>query len=306
MWQGYPFWADSAAPTTPTIYDPILMTAITTLTFRGTSRKQRLMGISVAAGTPTLNNSVRVRVGNSLPDYRRISIPAVAMDHNNPISHQDFMTNYFDLGGLEVLEGETIELSCQGLDGAAGTGAFAGVLWVDDMEPESPPIPQGNIICLRHGLDGTAADAGATLTNISAGLDTKDLENNRLYTPFMTISYCEDQLVEAIFFKAGKDVMTVPQCGRMIYPRAPIQFTGLEYNSGAIAMWGQCAAAAGIHVYMYCIESAISGGPQPVNAPTVQQVTSQPISGAVSVQPLLGGGGSLRPSLGGGLFQRRQ
>ena len=306
MFLGYPFWSDAAAPTVPTIYDPILGTAITTLTFRGTSRKQKLMGISIAAGTPTLCNSIRLRLGNSLPDYRRITVPAVAHDHNNPIGVQDLLTNYFDLGGLEVLEGEAIELSAQGLDGAAGTGAFSGVLWVDDLEPASPPIPNGNIICLRHGANAAGADANTTLTDITAGMDSKNLENNRLYTPYMVIVHCEDQLVEAILLKVGKDVMVMPPAGRMVYPRAPIQFTGLEYNSGAIAMFGQCSAAAGIHVYMYCIESAIPNGPQPVNAPALQQVQSTNIPGVISVSQIIQGSGVLRPGTTGGILSVRR
>jgi hypothetical protein len=309
MLTGYPFWADALAPTAATIYDPILMTAVTTLTFRGQSRKQKLMGISVSGGTRTLANSVRVLVGNSLPQYRLITVPLSGFQHDLGGDAQIIDTNYFDLGGLEVLEGETITISGQGKEGAAGTGTLAGVLWIEDLEPGPIKIPTGNIICLVHGALAGAGDAGATLTNLSATLDTRDLENNRLYTPFMVMVDPEDDDVEALLFRAGKDVMTIPPAGRMVYPNAPIQFTGLEYNSGAVALFGQGAAACGVTIYMYCIESAIAGGPQPVNAPAVQSINSPSIPGAISLNSIVGGGGSVRPSLiggGGGLFGLRK
>ena len=292
MFTGYPFWADTLTPTTPTIYDPILMTTVTTLTFRGKSRVQKLMGISVSGGTRTLANSVRVRVGNSLPTYRNITVPLCGFQHDLGGDQQMVDTNYFDLGGLEVLEGETITLSGQGKEGAGGTGTLAGVLWVEDLEPGPISIPTGNIISLVHGGLAASADAGATLTDLSAALDARDLENNRLYTPFMTILDPEDDDVEAVLFRAGKDVMTIPQAGRMVYPHAPIQFTGLEYNSGAVSLWAQTAAAAGFTLYMYCIESTISGGPQPVNAPAVQPIQSVSIPGSISLSQIVGMGGA--------------
>lgn len=304
MFTGYPFWADALAPTTATIYDPILMTTVTTLTFRGTSRKQKLMGISVSGGTRTLANSVRVLVGNSLPAYRLITVPLSGFQHDLGADQQIMNTNYFDLGGLEVLEGETITISGQGKEGAAGTGTLAGVLWVEDLEPGPISIPNGNIICLVHGALAAGGDMGATLTNISATLDTRDLENNRLYTPFMVMVDPEDDDVEALLFRAGKDVMTLPTAGRMVYPFAPIQFTGLEYNSGAVALFGQTAAAAGVTIYMYCIESAIPGGPQPVNAPTVQPIQSVSIPGAISLSGIVGNVGAGRPT--GGLLGFRR
>ena len=294
MLTGYPFWSDALAPTTPTIYDPILMTAVTTLTFRGSSRKQKLMGISVAGGTRTLANSVRVRVGNSLPTYRNITVPLSGFQHDLGGDQQIIDLNYFDLGGLEVLEGEAITLSGQGKEGAAGTGTMAGVLWIEDLEPGPISIPTGNIISLVHGALAAGGDAGATLTDLSATLDARDLENNRLYTPFMTMVDPEDDDVEVILFRAGKDVMTIPTAGRMVFPHAPIQFTGLEYNSGAVALWAQAAAACGFTLYMYCIESVISGGPQPVNAPAVQPISSVRIPGAISLSDIVSGGGSIR------------
>lgn len=280
MITGYPFWSDAAGPTTPTIYDPILKTAITTLTFRGKSRLQRLMGISIASGTRSLGNSIRLKIGNSLPTYRRITVPANAFTHDVGADQQIRGVNYFDLGGLPIIEGDAIELSAQGPEGAAGTGAFAGVLWIDDLEPAGPAIPDGNIVCLVHGALAAGGDAGTTLTDLSAVLDARVLENNRLYTPYMVIVEPEDQAVEACMFQAGKDILTCPPAGAMIFPTAPIQFSGLEYNSGAIGWVGQCAAAAGIIVYMYCIESVIQGT-QPTNATPVNPLVSSKVPGSI-------------------------
>ena len=299
MLTGYPFWSDALAPTTPTIYDPILMTAVTTLTFRGKSREQKLMGISVAGGTPTLGNSVRVKIGNSLPNYRYITVPLGGHDHNAPILPQIKENNYYDLGGLPILEGEALSISGQGLEGAAGTGAMAGVLWVEDGEPASKSIPNGNIICLVHGALAGGGDAQATLTDLTSVLDSRDLENNYLYTPYMVMVEPEDQLIEALLLRAGKDVMTLPPCGRMVYPVAPLQFTGLEYNSGALALWAQTAAAAGFIIYMYCIESKIANGPQPVNAPSIQNVTPSNIPGTLTVAQIIGPSTGIRPTFGG-------
>jgi len=279
---GYPFWADTIAPTTATIYDPLLKTTITTLTYRGNSRVQKLMGISVSSGTRTLANSCRVLVGNSMPTYRRITVPTGGHQNDLGAEPQILDTNYFDLGGLEVLEGETISITGQGLEGAAGTGTLAGVLWVEDLEPGPVKIPQGNIICLVNGSIAAAADCGATLTDVSAALDARTLENNRLYTPFMSILEPEDDDVEAVIYTVGKNACAVP-VGRFVFPSAPFQFTGLEYNSGHIALHGQTAAAAGFINYLYLIESDIPGGAKPTNAPAVQPVVSPAVPGAISV-----------------------
>ena len=173
--------------------------------------------------------------------------------------------NYFDLGGQKVMEGETITLSGQGLEGAAGTGAMAGVLWIEDMEPGPKSIPTGNVVCLVHGAIAGGGDASTTLTDLTAYLDGRALENGRIYTPFMTILEPEDKDIEACIFKAGKNAMSVP-VGKMVYPQQAIAFSGLEYNAGNIAWWGQCSAVAGMICYMYCIES--EGSEESGNAPT--------------------------------------
>jgi len=198
--------------------------------------------------------------------------------------------NYWDLGGQEVLEGETITISGQGLEGAAGTGTLAGVLWVEDMEPGPKAIPNGNIVCLVHGGLAASADAGATLTDLSAALDARVLENNRTYTPFMTMVDPEDEDLEVIMFRVGKNTMTVPTAGKMIYPQQAVSFTGLEYNSGHIAMWAQAAGACGFTCYMYLIESESPGGGATPNAPAIQPVNSLQIPGVTSISSIIGGG----------------
>jgi len=93
---------------------------------------------------------------------------------------------------------------------------------------------------------------------------------------------------------AGKDVMTFPPVGRMVYPTAPLQFSGTQYNAGHVVGYVQVAAAAKIDVRIWLIESAMPTGEQPVSAVPLQSVTSQNIPGVVSIKPLISGRTVLR------------
>lgn len=279
MLQGYPFWADAGAPTTPTIFDPILEASTTTLTFRGTKRDVKVMGVSMSGDTPTFLNNLRLRVGNSTPDYRYYEIPSNGFDHDSVVAGIGLNdVNYIDLGGITVQEGEAITLSC------VGTGAFSGVLWVEDGEPGPIPIPNGNIVMLKLG--GTN-DAAAALSTTGGDMDTRKLENNRLYTPFMVQTAPEDDSIEIILLRAGKDSMTFPPAGKMIYPAAPIQFTGLQYNSGDVIMKVQVAAGTKVDCRVWMIESPIQGQEASPTAPQVEPVTGAGVPGVVEAANLV-------------------
>jgi len=284
MFQGYPFWADAAGACT--IYDPILRAAVTTLPFRGKSRKQTLMGVSIACGTETFLNNVRILVGNGLPAYRYFEIDPSGFLHDVAAQSGSNILNYRDLGGQEIMEGETITIT------AVGTGTFAGVLWVEDHEPTSKAIPDGNVVMLKCG--GTTDAAVGTLSAVGFDMDARSLEQNRLYTVFAVDVLTEDEEIEALFLAAGKDVMTMPPIGRMVYPAAPLQFTGTQYNAGHVVGYVQCAAAGKIDVRIWMIESEAPGGEQPVSALPLQSVQSAPIPGIVSIRPLVGGRQSFR------------
>lgn len=292
MLQGYPFWADAGAPTTPTIFDPILRAAVTTITFRGRSRGVKVMGISVSGDTPTFGNNIRLKVGNSAPDYRYYELPSNAFDHDG-LSPATAMVNYWDLGGIEVQEGETITLSCGGIGTGAGTGAFSGVLWVEDGEPNTG-IPNGDVVEIRCGADN---DAGTALSVTGFDIDGRKLENNRLYTPFMAEVSPEDDSVEIIIMAADKDAMTLPPVGRMVYPAAPLQFTGMQFNNGGVAGYVQVAAATKVDIRIWCIESAIPNLPSSPSAPALTQVSSYVIPGAISVRPIVQGGGGTKQAM---------
>jgi len=300
MFQGYPFWVDAAGACS--IYDPILRATVTTLTFRGASRLQKLMGVSVACGTETFLNNIRILVGNGLPAYRYFEIDPSGFLHDVAAQSGSNMLNYRDLGGQPIMEGETITIT------AVGTGTFAGTLWVEDMEPPGPKIPNGNVVMLKCG--GTNDVTGGTITSTGFDMDARSLENNRLYSVFAVDVLTEDEEIEALLMAAGKDVMTFPPIGRMVYPTSPLQFTGTQYNAGHVIGYCQTAAAGKIDVRIWMIESPVSGGQQPVNATPVNNVTSINIPGVVSIAPLVGGqilqgGGSLRGQGNTFSFQRR-
>jgi len=276
--QGYPFWADAGAPTTPTIFDPILRAAVTTLTFRGKKRGVKVVGISAGCDTPTFLNNIRLKVGNSAPDYKYYEIPVNAFDHDG-LSPATQMVNYHDLGGIQVEEGETITLSC------VGTGAFSGVLWVEDFEPDVG-VPNGSVVCLKHG--GTN-DGTNSLSVTGFDVDSRKLENNRLYTPFMVEVSPEDDSVEILIMAADKDAMTLPPVGRMVYKGAPLQFTGIQYNTGGVVGYFQAAAATKVDIRMWCIESEIPGLASSPSAPSIEPVTTPAIPGVIGPAAIIGG-----------------
>ena len=256
----YPFHADAAGACT--IYDPLTKVAITTLPFLGKSRKQLLMGISLASDANVFKNNVRVKIGNSLADYRYLECSPNG--HNNcslTLGHVETL-NYRDLGGQPIQEGDTLTITAQ-------VGTFTtGVLHVDDLEGTDPPIPQGNLICLHmNGL----ADLGATLA--STTIDTRKLSNNRKYSLFKSELLPEGSAavsIEIIMMQCGNKTVCIPM-DTMVWDRVPFSFSGLEWNQGQVLCYGQAEAAEKFDLRLWLIETDIQGAEKsdnesPVNA----------------------------------------
>ena len=291
--QQYPFWSDGAGANT--IMDPLTKVAITTLPFRGKSTKQRLMGISSSCTNQVFLNNIRVLIGNSLPAYRYLEV------NPNPIQSDEFTnglgTNYEDLGGLEIQEGDTITIT-----GVVGTGQ-AGVLHVDDLEGEDPPIPQGNYVMLKCG--GTN-DGGAAVAVTGGDLDARKLENTRMYSLFKSDVLPEgsaELAIEMVIVQCGARTVSLP-VGRMVWNKVPFSFSGLEWNNGQVLVYVQVNAAEKVDVRLHLIESQLQGASATPNAPPISGIKPSTTPGVTSIP--VGGNFGLRPPTGGGLFQRRQ
>ena len=160
---------------------------------------------------------------------------------------------------------------------------FAGVLWVEDFEDEVP-IPSGQMVTLKFG---GANDVTTAIAATGFDMDSRKLINERIYTPYMVEVRPENTLMEGLWLQAGKNVMTLPQSGRMIYPSAPLQFKGQEYNSGFVVGKGIAQAAGKFEAIMYLIESegqleASKGSPQ------VEEATAPAIPGVFNVKSIFG------------------
>jgi len=274
MLQGYPALGDAGAMT---VYDPILLAAVTTFTYRGSSRSIWVMGLSVGGDTPTLGNQIRFKCGNSTPDYRYVDIPTNRFDADNGLAVGEDL-NFTDVGGIPVDELESFTLT------AVGTGHFCATIWIEDGEPVTP-IPKGNIVCLHMG--GTN-DCGTTWATTGFDLDGRKLENKHTYTPFRCDTVPEDKVVQGLVMKAGKNAMTLPQVGTFTYPNAPLQFTGYEYNAGQVIGYAIVQAATKFNAYIYCTETVTNPSDAPSNA---LPINSQPqvvsIPGASSLNAVL-------------------
>jgi len=301
MLTGYPFQGTGAAAPTAdnvTFYDPILGKDVTALTIRGDRRDQVIRGISFASDAPGLGSRLELRIGNQITDDRVIDVfPTLDGDLvTQPIN----TLNYIDLGGIPVVEDETIDIR---LYDPGAAELMSGVLWLEDGEP-TIPIPSGRIVSLRFG--GTN-DCGTTLAVTGFDMDSVKLVNERLYTPFCAMVRPEDKVIEALILKAGKDAMTLPPTVKMIYPTAPIQFTGNEYNSGYVVGYAEAQSATKFEAIVYCVES--EGVRQATsNAAPVTTSTPTTIPGAVSPANLGGGSISRRPTgrPTGGIFNLKR
>jgi hypothetical protein len=269
MLQGYAFYATgSATGATATIMDPILRATVTTVVIRGDNPYVKIMGISFNSDAPALGSYATVIVGNGEPAYRTVVIPP-CLDADlatQPVS----VPNYVDLGGYKVKEQETITIKVYDPGAAELT---SGVLWVDDME-DTVGIPTGRIISLRCG--GTN-DGGTSIATTGFDMDSKTLEIGNLYTPYIVTSRPEDKVVQAAFLAAGKDAMTLPGSGTIVYPHAPLQFTGAQYNSGHVKGYLQVQAATKCEFFIHCIETP---GPNPSPSAPAIVVEPSPMPGA--------------------------
>jgi len=269
MLQGYPFKGTGAATPTSsnaTIYDPILEATCTTLTIRGKIGFVSLIGVSFGSDIPALGSRMQIKVGNDEPSYRFIDVfPTFDLDL---VSEQIYVKNFIDLGGIHVSEDELIDIR---LYDPGAAEVMSGVLWVEDFEP-SIPIPKGRVTSIKCG--GTN-DGGTSLATTGFDMDSRKLSIHRLYTPFMVCGRPEDKICEVAILRAEKDVMTLPQMGCMVYPTAPIQFTGQQYNSGQVLGKLQVQAATKVEFIIYMIESPLRSDPDP---PGAAKILASPVT----------------------------
>lgn len=292
MLQGYPFYGTGAiAPTVDnsTILDPILEASVTGITQRGKSKQVHIMGMSFNTDIPALGSRLELRVGNQ-PTPARV-IDAFPQFDSNISTQLHQVLNYIDLGGIPVNEDEFIDIRM--IDPGAAE-IMSGVLWVEDHEPEIP-IPKGQMVTLKFG--GTN-DCGTTLAVTGFDMDSRKLINERLYTPYDVEVRPEDQAIQAMIMRAEKDSMTLPPIGRMIYGKAPLQFTGQQYNSGQVIGKMMAVAATKVEIIMRLIESE-GQNKAPSNAPQVAPASAPSVPGIVGAGTVTG---AARASVSSGAF----
>lgn len=263
MLQGYPFFGTgAAAPTSDnvTFYDPILGADVSTLTIRGSKRQQKVLGISFVSDAPSLGSRLELRLGNQITEDRVIDVfPTLDGDlATQPVT----LLNFQDLGGIPINEDETIDIR---LFDPGAAELMAGVLWLEDGEP-TRGIPPGRIITL---LCGGTNDVTTDLAVTGFDMDSVKLVNEHLYTPFAVIVRPEDKILQALLLKAGKDSMTLPPSGKMVYPSMPLQFSGSQWNNGFVKGYAEAQAATKFEAIIFCTESASDKTP-PANAPPLQ------------------------------------
>lgn len=248
MLQGYPYYGtgNTGTDVTATIMDPILRATTTTLTIRGGKRQVKILGITGYVDAPAWNIFHRVKVGNTEPDYRYVTF-FPSMDADSPAS-QLHTTTYMDLGGIIVNELETISIIIDD----PGTANHAGVLWIEDGEPEEK-IPSGRIVTL---LCGGTNDAATAIAVTGFDLDSNKLENGYNYSLFKCQMMPEDKVIQAAFLQAGVQVATLPNCGTMIYPSNAITFTGEQWNASQVKGYLQVQAATKCRCLLWLVETA--------------------------------------------------
>jgi len=256
------------------LYDPLTRAVITTLPFLGNSRKQKLMGISCSIDVNTWDSNLTVLIGNSLPSYRSIDVNPNDINNCDEVLHRAREINYYDLGGLEIQEGDTLTLTF-----AVGT-QLACVLYVDDMEGADPPIPSGNVVTLRQSGTDYGAAAFAAIT-----ISTKKLENTRRYSVFKTQASPEGSAAVSLqmtILQCGARTLCIPM-GTMVYDKVPFSFSGLEWNQGQVLLWGFAEAAEKADIRLWLIEHADPSQPASPNAPPVNPSTPTTTPGIVGI-----------------------
>lgn len=272
----------AAAPTAhnATMKDCVLEATVTTLAERGARKENRIMGISFSSDAPALGSKLELRIGNSpLPGHVHTVFPGQDADL---VTEPNNLLNYYNLGGIPVNENELIDIR---LYDPGAAELMAGVVWIEDGEPEIP-IPNGRIIYL---LIATGANDGATtLSTTGFDMTTVKLQDNAIYTPFRAVVRPEDKVIQWCLIRAGKDAMALPPCGRMDFPTAPLQFTGRQFNSSQVIGKIQVQAATKAEILLGLVET-FPTGPGPGEVAIVGTGVPKPQNDVI-----LGAGGAIQ------------
>lgn len=256
--------------------DVYLEATITTVTIRGEKADVAIMGISFSTDAPALGSRVELRIGNQpVPAHVIDMLPILDSDlATEPVS----VVNYQDLGGVHVNENELLDIR---LYDPGAAELMSGVIWVEDFEP-AMRIPEGKIITLKIG--GTN-DGGTSIAVTGADMDGRKLQDKAVYTPFKAVVRAEDKVVQYFSLRVGKEAMALPPHGTMIYPNAPLQFTGQQWNAGQVIGKLQVQAATKVECILYCTESFPTGpGPSELQVPT----SNMKVPGVVTLAEITG------------------
>lgn len=286
---GYPFYATGAAAgATATILDPVLRTAVTTLSIRGAVRKCRIVGAVFSSDAPGLGSYATVYVGNDgITRYAFHLFPGSDGDlATEPVN----LNSMSDLGGYEVNEQETISIIVYDPGAAELT---SGVLYVEDSEPEIA-MPTGRPVTLKFG--GTN-DAATTISTTGGDKPTTKLEETYNYAVIGAIVRPEDKVCQAnILADANGNSFTAPGSGKIVLPHPAFVFSGSQWNQGSVSQFLQVQAATKVETIFLLIEF-----PSNLTSGTEKPIAVQPVSfpGQPNIASI---GATTQPTVGGMSF----
>lgn len=281
---GYPFYkaAVAAAGSTATILDPVLRTAVTTLTIRGNSRVTRIHSVTLNSDAPGLGSYGTVRVGNDgIARYDFTILPSLDADLATQPVHLAAMN---DLGGFEVSEQEQIVITLYD-PGAAEN--MSGVLYIQDGE-QPLPLKKGRPMTLF--FPGTN-DAATAISTTGGDKPSVKLEENYLYGVMGATVRPEDKVVEALVLADGNgNTATFAGAGKVLFPEFAMVFTGAQWNQGTVSLFVQVQAATKVECNVLLIEM-----PGNIRTGIEKPISVQPISfpGQPSLPGAVAGGGGM-------------
>lgn len=294
---GYPFYGTGGAEATPvtaTVMDPVLKTAVTTITPRGTSKKTRILSVVGNSDAPGLGSRIRVSVGNdAITRYYFDVFPGLDGDL---VTQPIMMVGMNDLGGYGVNENENITILL--IDPGAAE-KMSGVLYLEDDEPAYSMPVGGRPVTLKFGL---TTDASTTISTTGGDVPSTKLEDSYNYAVIGSITRPEDKVCQANIFMDGNGrSYTAAPAGRILLPHPAFVFTGAQWNAGTIKNYLQVEAATVVETILLLLEfpgSKVTGTEKPID--------TQPVSfpGQPTVPGAGAGGNSLnmnnQPSTGMG------